>query len=120
MIKSIVQSGKYVQVSGGMTSGPYISPGTTGAGMMRWNANMNNIEINDGNSWLTLSTAIPSIGLTAEAESLLDWARVKRDEEYRIAALAAQHPTVADALEAVKKAQEQLQVVSILCETNER
>lgn len=120
MIKSIVQSGKYVQVSGGMTSGPYISPGTTGAGMMRWNANMNNIEINDGNSWLTMSTAIPSIGLTAEAESLLDWARTKRDEEYRIAALAAQHPTVADALAAVQLAKEKLQVVTALCDTDSK
>ena len=117
MIRSITHSGKYVQVSGGMHTNPYISPGASGAGMMRWNPNMNTIEINDGNSWQTLSTAIPSIGLTSEAESLLDWARVRRDEEYRIAALAAQHPIVADALEAVKKAQEQLQMVSLLCDT---
>ena len=120
MIKSIIQSGKYVQVSGGMTSGPYISPGTTGAGMMRWNANMNNIEINDGNSWLTMSTAMPSIGLTAEAESLLDWARTKRDEEYRITALAEKHPTVADALAAVQLAQDQLKVVTALCNTDNK
>jgi hypothetical protein len=50
----------------------------------------------------------------------LDWARIKRDEESRIVALAAKHPTVANALEAVKKAQEQLQVVSILCETDSK
>ena len=117
MIRSITPSGKYVQVSGGMHTNPYISPGASGAGMMRWNPNMNTVEINDGNSWLSLSTTIPSIGLTAEAESLLDWARTKRDEEYRIAAMAAQHPTVADALEAVKKAQEQLKVVTLLCDT---
>jgi len=116
MIRNISGS-KYIQVSGGITTNPYISPGASGAGMVRWSASMNCLEINDGNSWQTLSTTIPSIGLTAEAESLLDWARTKRDEEYRIAALAEKHPTVADALEAVKKAQEQLQVVSMLCDT---
>jgi hypothetical protein len=61
-----------------------------------------------------------SVGLNGDAESLLDWARIKRDEESRIVVLAAKHPTVANALEAVKKAQEQLQLTTILCETNER
>jgi hypothetical protein len=117
MIRSITHSGKYIQVAGGMHTNPYISPGASGAGMMRWNPNMNTIEINDGNSWQSLSTTMPTIGLTAEAESLLDWARTKRDEEYRISALAEKHPTVADALAAVQLAQDQLKVVTALCDT---
>jgi hypothetical protein len=60
------------------------------------------------------------ISLTSDAEALLDWARVKRDEEWRIAALAAKHPTVADALAAVQLAKEKLQVVTALCDTDSK
>ena len=116
MIRNISGS-KYIQVSGGMHANPYISPGASGAGMVRWSASMNCLEINDGNSWQQLHSAHPMITLTAEAESLLDWARTKRDEEYRIAALAEKHPTVADALAAVQLAQDQLKVVTLLCDT---
>jgi hypothetical protein len=55
-----------------------------------------------------------TVGLNDEAESLLDWARQKRDEEYRIKSLAAKHPTVADALESVAKAEEQVRIVAAL------
>jgi hypothetical protein len=58
------------------------------------------------------------ISLSSDAETLLDWARAKRDEEWRIAALAAKHPTVADALTAVQLAREKLQVVTLLCDTD--
>jgi len=119
MIRNINGS-KYIQVSGGSSSNPYISPGASGAGMVRWNSNMSCLEINDGNSWQQLHTAYPVISLTAEAESLLDWARAKRDEEYRIAALAEKHPTVADAVAAVQLAQDQLKVVTLLCDTDSK
>jgi hypothetical protein len=54
------------------------------------------------------------VGLNGDAESLLDWARIKRDEESRIVALAAKHPTVADAAAAVKLAEQKLQAVIAL------
>ena len=117
MIRNISGS-RYIQVSGGTTSNPYISPGASGAGMVRWNSNMSGLEINDGNSWQHLHVAHPTVSLTADAESLLDWARTKRDEEYRIAELAAKHSTVADALAAVQLAQDQLKVVTLLCDTD--
>jgi hypothetical protein len=121
MIKSILQSGKYLAVTGNGTY-PYISSygNSLGTGNMRFNTQTQNIEVYDGNQWITCSTGSVSVGLNSEAESLLDWARIKRDEELRLAAMAAKHPTVADALDTLKKAQEQLQVATILCETNER
>jgi hypothetical protein len=119
MIRNINGS-KYIQVAGGTSSNPYISPGASGAGMVRWNSNMGGLEINDGNSWQYLHVAHPTVSLTAEAESLLDWARTKRDEEYRIAVLAEKHPTVADALAAVQLAQDQLKVVTLLCDTTSK
>ena len=119
MIRNISGS-KYIQVSGGMHTNPYISPGASGAGMVRWSASMNCLEINDGNSWQQLHSAHPMIALTSDAETLLDWARTKRDEEWRIAALADKHPTVADALAAIQLAREKLQVVIALCNTDSK
>ena len=97
-----------------------ISDGASGAGMVRWNSNMNCLEVNDGNSWQQIHSTHPMISLTSDAETLLDWARAKRDEEWRIAALAAKNPTVADALAAVQLAKEKLQVVTALCDTDSK
>jgi hypothetical protein len=55
-----------------------------------------------------------SIGLTAEAETILIWARSKLVEEQRIAELTRTNPTVADAAQALKTAEEQLRVVMAL------
>ena len=81
---------------------------------------MNCLEVNDGNSWQPIHSAHPMISLSSDAETLLDWANSKRQEELRIAHLAAQHPTVADALAAVQLAKEKLQVVTALCETDSK
>lgn len=94
MIKGINSSGRYINVSGGISSNPYISPGSAGAGMLRWNPNMNQMEVNDGNSWQTLSNSYATIELNAEAESLLDWARQKRNEELQLKAMLEKYPAL--------------------------
>lgn len=114
MIKGITQQGKYVTVSGGSASNPYISPGSAGAGMIRWNPNTNHMEVNDGNSWQQLGMNFASVGLTSEAETLLDWARDKMQEEQEMKRLAENHPAVKIALENLNKAQEQLKATVIL------
>jgi hypothetical protein len=81
---------------------------------------MNCLEVNDGNSWQQIHSAHPMISLSSDAETLLDWARVKRDEEWRIAAMADKHPAVADALAVVQLAREKLQVVTALCDTDSK
>jgi hypothetical protein len=115
MIKSILQSGRYLTVTGNGTY-PYISSygNSLGTGNMRFNTQTQNVEVYDGNQWITCSTGSVSVGLNGDAESLLDWARIKRDEESRIVALAAKHPTVADAAAAVKLAEQKLQAVIAL------
>ena len=122
MIKGISSLGKYIEVSGGSTSNPYISPGASGAGMVRYNPNMNQLEVNDGNSWIRIDTGYASVGLSPEAEMLLDWAREKMREEQEMKTLAERHPAVAIALENLNKSQEQLKATVILSkeyETNE-
>ena len=120
MIKGISPQGKYMYINGGTASGTYISPGATGAGMVRWNQNMNCFEVNDGNSWKTLDMGYASVGLTSEAESLLDWAKIKMQEEQEMKRLAENHPAVAIALENLNKSQEQLKATIILSKDYEK
>ena len=120
MIKGLSSSGKYIAVSGGQLSGPYISPGAVGSGMVRWNSNTNEFQINDGNSWQNFPAAYPSIGLNSQAEEILDWASEKMREEQEMKRLAENHPAVAMALENLNKSQEQLKATIILSKDYEK
>jgi hypothetical protein len=114
MIKGINSTGRYTVVQGGTAMNPYIAPGGQSAGMVRYNTNMNIMEIYDGQSWKELSTSYASVGLTSEAESLLDWARNKMAEELRYKAIANEHPAVKIALENLERAKQQLDATIIL------
>ena len=96
MIKNISALGKYIQVNGGNNVYPYISPGAANAGQLRFNTNTSNLEIWDGVAWKDISNNFASVGLNHEAESLLDWARVKRDEDLKLKSLVEAHPGVRD------------------------
>ncbi len=91
MIKSI-NGGRYIVVNGANSSDPYISPGSVGAGMVRWNPNMNCMEVNDGNMWKQFATSYPTIELSPEAQELLDWAKAKRAEEQKLNELCKKYP----------------------------
>jgi len=114
MIKGITQQGSFITVSNGSPSTTYISAGSVGSGMMRYNGNMNCIEVNDGNMWKQLESSYATVGLTPEAESILQWARQKRNEELEMTALGKTHPAVKIALENIKKAEQQLKATIIL------
>jgi hypothetical protein len=115
MIKNITASGKYVQVSGGSGS-TYVgnNSGAQGVGNLRYNTVTQNIEIYDGFTWVVMNTGYPSIGLTGEAESLLDWARKKRDEEFERDRLAQSNPAIKDLLNQVKEKEDQIKMVMTL------
>jgi hypothetical protein len=119
MIKGISQSGRYLQVTGGSPMNPYISPGGQGAGMVRYNTNMNYMEVYDGISWKEISS-YANIGLTPDAELLLDWARKKRDEEIELESLAKDHPAINIALDNLKKAKIQLDATIILSKEHDQ
>lgn len=104
IINGIRSSSKYLYIHGGYSNPPHISPGAAGAGMIRWNPNMNQLEVNDGNVWLTLSGTDIGIDLNEEAVGLLDWVKQKREEESRMAEMMSKYP-------ALKKAKENLDLV---------
>ena len=72
--------------------------------------------------WKTLDMSYATVGLSLEAESLLDWAKEKRNEELEFERMSKDHPAVKIALENLNKAQQQLKATAILSkehQTNE-
>ena len=99
MIKDIMAIGRYTQTAGG--GGTYVnnSYGGQGVGNMRYNTSTQNMEVFDGSGWQTLNMGIASVGLTGEAEMLLDWAKQKRMEEMMLQARMEKHPGLREAYE---------------------
>jgi len=120
MIKNITP-GPGITINNNYSTWPtfYHSVQTTGnslVGQMRYNGSSQSIEVYDGNSWLMMNSAYPTIELSPHVQAVVAWAQAKMAEESRIRELAAKHPTVADALEAVKRAEEQVQIATALCD----
>ena len=114
MIKGIVSNSSFITVSGGTPSSTYISPGTSGAGMLRYNSNMNTIEVNDGNNWKELSTAYASVDLSYEAQELLNWAREQKRKQLERETKIRNNPALQKAFEAIKRAEENFDLLEAI------
>lgn len=118
MISGITSFGKYTMLSSNIGI-PYIATQANNPmqGMMRISGN--NIQVFDGSNWISLGNNTCTVGLTLVAEELLDWARMKRDEELELAKLAETNTTIKDLLEQVKEKQNQLAMVKLLIKKEE-
>ncbi len=121
MIKGISGSGQFITVTNGSSS-TYVNAygGAQGVGNVRFNTTNQNLEVFDGNSWVMLNMSYASVGLTGEAESLLMWAREERAARQKAETMALTNVTVADALNRVREAEQQLIVIAALCEQEEK
>ena len=81
---------------------------------MRYNGSSQNIEVYDGSAWMLMTGAYPTIELSGDVQAVVNWARTKMAREAELRMLATDNQSVADALAAVEKAQEQLEVVATL------
>ena len=120
MIKDIVSSGPYLQVMGGGGYTPYINMSNPSAGMTRFNGNTQSLEVYDGHTWMVMSSSVASVGLTADAQSILMWAKQKMDDEIMLEKLAKEHPAINLALDNVKKAKTQLDAIIILSKEHDQ
>ena len=122
MIKNIAATGRYVQVTGGNNANTYVNgnSGAQGVGNMRYNTSNQNMEVFDGSSWIMLNMDYATIGLNGEAESLLDWARQKRDEEMMWKSLANENKAVKIALDNLEYARQQLDITAKLAREYEQ
>jgi hypothetical protein len=113
VIKTI-NAGAGIRVTNGYASTTYVNMSNPSAGMVRYNGNSNNLEVYDGASWMTMNGAYPIIELDGDVLAVVNWAKEKMNKEAKIQELAKTNPTVADALSAFEKAQEQLDIVATL------
>ncbi len=106
MIKGISQNGRYLQVSNGSAS-TYVNgyAGAQGVGNLRYNTSNQSMEVFDGNTWMVLNMTYATVGLTGEAESLLDWARAERDRQYHREIRIKNNPALKKAYEAIQRAE---------------
>lgn len=93
---------------------PYVSSTETMAGIVRIKSGM--WQVNDGCTWQTMSNGSINLNLTPEAIEILNWAKTKMSLEQRAIELARKNPSIADALEQVRRAEQELQVLTILSE----
>lgn len=116
MIKTVNGTGRYIMVNGGFPATTYIntSSGFMNVGDVRFNTNMQRLEVYDGNMWIELGTSHASVGLTPDAEKAIDWARQKMMEELELDALAEKNPTIRDLVNQINEAKEKIKVVQIL------
>jgi hypothetical protein len=115
MIGSIYSGSSSIQVSGGSSS-TYINgfSGAQGVGNMRFNTSSQKTEVFDGTNWVTLNMSTASVSLSGEAESLLEWARQKRNEELALERLSETNPTIKDLVNQIKQKQDQIKMVQNL------
>ena len=108
-----VNGGAHIVVSNAYESKPYINPGATSAGMVRYNSNMDCLEVYDGMTWFTIGTAHPTVELSPLARQAVDWAIHKQREEDELKALMEQHP-------GLKDLHDKLEMMKILCQEEEK
>jgi hypothetical protein len=106
MIKGLMGT-RGVVVDGGNTSVPYVNTNTNNPmqGMIRISGS--DMQVFDGNNWMTLSTSYATVRLENDTEELLNWARQKRQEEVNLRMRMAEHP-------GLEQAYEQFRIMDIL------
>jgi hypothetical protein len=128
MIKGISQGGRYIAVTGGSPGSNYVNnySSAQGVGNMRFNTSNQNMEVWDGNTWMTLQSSYATVQLDEEAIRILDWAKKKMFEEEVLLSLPSDNPAVKiarqnvnRAKQALKEAEDQLKITEILSQNEE-
>ena len=117
MLNGISSSSRYLQVSGGSAT-TYVNKNygsnTFMTGDMRYDFDSQCIKVFDGSSWVTMVGSVATVELTYEAQSLLDWAREKKNEDMLLAKQAQESPAIRDLVEQIKEKQNQIKMVQTL------
>ena len=111
MIKDIT-GGPHLTISNGYSHRPTISPGAQSAGMVRYNTNMDCLEVYDGIGWQPIANAHTTIDLAPASREAVEWAMRKQHEERKLRDLMEQHP-------GLKELHDQLEMMKILCQQEE-
>ena len=69
---------------------------------MRYNTATGNLEIFDGSVWQMMGNSVAQVGLSHEAERILDWARDRMNEDVSLKERLEKYPGLKDAYEKFK------------------
>ena len=118
MIDYIKVGGPWVEIS--TTSGtlPYV-PTSTNPMQGAIRVVNGQQEVWNGTTWMVMYGGSVTIALTKRAEAIMDWAETKMLKEQKLIELAKTNPTVADAVNTVKHAEEQLDIILELIKETE-
>jgi hypothetical protein len=75
---------------------------------------MNRLEVNDGAVWLELRNPNVELSLSTQAKKAIDWALRKMEVETERERRAEHNPALKKALEAVRRAEEQYELIDQL------
>jgi hypothetical protein len=119
MIKSITTSSPHMYGAGG-GSFPYVShnPSNPAQGMLRVNGS--DMEVFDGTVWMKMYMNNADIGLSSVANSAIDWAIKKMNEEQEWQRLADTNKAVKIALDNLEEARRQLSITATLAREHEQ
>jgi hypothetical protein len=95
MIRGI-NAGPHLTISDGYAPVPNFSPGAQSAGMVRYNTNIQCMEVYDGQGWQSIYTAFPTVELAPASREGLEWAMRKQQEERDLKAMMQRHPGLRD------------------------
>jgi hypothetical protein len=117
MIKGIT-GGQGIVAGGGSMNYPYVpqNPNNPIQGMIRLNGQ--DMQVFDGSSWTTLSASYAHVSLDQETQDLLMWARAQRTMALNRMTLAQNNPALMKALEAVKRAEDNFEILSKFVEND--
>jgi hypothetical protein len=118
MIKGIMGN-KGVTVSAGDVSTPYINNNSSNPmqGMIRlWGSDF---QVFDGNAWIQLPSSYATVSLDQETQDLLLWAKAQRQMALNRMTLAQNNPALMKALEAIKRAEDNFELLSKFVEYDE-
>ncbi len=104
--------GNGVVVSGSSTSVPYVNQNTNNPmqGMIRvWGTDM---QVYDGNSWLTMSTSYSTVELDGNTQSLLKWVEAQRTMSMKRMEAVQKNPALTKAFEAIARAEANFDILA--------
>jgi len=118
MIKGIMGT-PGVTVTGGNTSLPYIGSNANNPiqGMIR--INNTDLEVFNGTGWQSLPSSYATVSLDQDTQDLLQWARAQRTMAMNRLTLAQNNPALMKALEKLKKAEDDFELLSKFVEYDE-
>lgn len=94
-----------VVVNGSSVSYPYVPTNSSNPiqGMLR--INNQDLQVFDGSTWMNVSMSYPTVELTGEVQSIIQWARDERNRQLERTRLVKDNPALQKALEAIERAE---------------